>query len=254
MGAAGVFSAFAALRAVNVALPLSVFALNLVIGLGLGLAVDYSLFMVSRFREELGAGSDVPEAVRTTMRSAGRTVLYSAVTVAVAMSSLTVFPLRFLQSMGIGGVIVALTAAASALTILPVLFVLMGSRIGRVTPGDPRAGPLVRARSPRPAPAGPGRGDHGGSAAASRPARAEDPLERGGRARPARLRERARGRRRGGDGVPAPRRHPGYVAISAGPQAGPGLASYGRRLRGDPRRRIRDRAALSSERALGRSE
>ncbi len=67
VGAAGVFSAFAALRAVNFALPLSVFALNLVIGLGLGLAVDYSLFMVSRFREELGAGRDVPEAVRATM-------------------------------------------------------------------------------------------------------------------------------------------------------------------------------------------
>jgi uncharacterized membrane protein YdfJ with MMPL/SSD domain len=140
VGAAGVFSAFALLRAVNVALPLSVFALNLVIGLGLGLAVDYSLFMVSRFREELGAGRDVPDALRTTMRSAGRTVVYSAITVAVAMSSLTVFPLRFLQSMGIGGVIVALTAAASALTILPVLFVLMGRRIGRVTPAPPREG------------------------------------------------------------------------------------------------------------------
>ncbi len=140
VGGAGVFSAFAALRAVNVALPLSVFALNLVIGLGLGLAVDYSLFMVSRFREELGDGREVPEALRATMRSAGRTILYSAVTVAVAMSSLTVFPLRFLQSMGIGGVIVALTAAASALTILPVLFVLMGDRLGRVTPGQPRDG------------------------------------------------------------------------------------------------------------------
>ena len=86
VGASGVFAAFAALRAVNVALPLSVFALNLVIGLGLGLAVDYSLFMVSRFREELGAGNDVAGALRTTMRSAGRTILYSAVTVAVAMS------------------------------------------------------------------------------------------------------------------------------------------------------------------------
>jgi RND superfamily putative drug exporter len=72
VGAAGVFSAFAVLRAVNFAVPLSVFALNLVIGLGLGLAVDYSLFMVSRFREELGAGRDVPEAVRATMASAWR--------------------------------------------------------------------------------------------------------------------------------------------------------------------------------------
>jgi RND superfamily putative drug exporter len=140
VGGTGVLLAFAGLRVVNAALPLSVFALNLVIGLGLGLAIDYSLFMVSRFREELGAGSDVPQAVRTTMLSAGRTVLYSAVTVAVAMSSLTVFPLRFLQSMGIGGVIVALSAAVSALTILPLMFALLGARLGRVVPGPPQEG------------------------------------------------------------------------------------------------------------------
>ncbi len=140
VGATSVLTAFTGLRAVNGVLPLSVFALNLVIGLGLGLAIDYSLFMVSRFREELGAGRDVGEAVRTTMRSAGRTVVYSAVTVAVAMSSLTVFPLRFLQSMGIGGVIVAFTGAAAALTMLPVLFVLFGRRLGRVVPAPPREG------------------------------------------------------------------------------------------------------------------
>jgi len=140
VGATSVFTAFAVLRAVNVALPLSVFALNLVIGLGLGLAVDYSLFMVSRFREELGAGRSVAEAVRVTMRSAGRTITYSAVTVAVAMSSLTVFPLRFLQSMGIGGAIVAVIAAGVALTLLPALFVLFGARLGRVVPPAPREG------------------------------------------------------------------------------------------------------------------
>ena len=140
VGASGVLLAFAGLRIVNTVLPLSVFALNLVIGLGLGLAVDYSLFMVSRFREELGTGSDVAGALRATMLSAGRTILYSAITVAVAMSSLTVFPLRFLQSMGIGGVIVALTAAISALTILPAMFVLLGGRLGRVRPGPPQQG------------------------------------------------------------------------------------------------------------------
>jgi uncharacterized membrane protein YdfJ with MMPL/SSD domain len=140
VGATAVLTAFAALRAINAALPLSVFALNLVIGLGLGLAVDYSLFMVSRFREELGTGSEIPAALRATMSSAGRTVAYSAGTVAVAMSSLTVFPLRFLQSMGLGGVIVALTAAGAALTILPVLFVLFGKRLGRVAPVDAQRG------------------------------------------------------------------------------------------------------------------
>ncbi len=234
VGAAGVFSAFAALRAVNVALPLSVFALNLVIGLGLGLAVDYSLFMVSRFREELGAGRDVPEAVRATMRSAGRTVLYSAVTVAVAMSSLTVFPLRFLESMGIGGVIVALTAAASALTILPVLFVLMGRRIGRVTPGDPRkgrwyahahrvlrhpglvaaitAGALLLLALPAL------RTHWSGVDARVLPASAS-----------ARVVEEATSR-----DFPQVTADPAYVAISAGPQAGSSLATYAQRLRAIP--------------------
>ncbi len=140
VGGTAVFAAFAALRAFNLALPLSVFALNLVIGLGLGLAVDYSLFLVSRFREELGAGGDVAAAVRTTMTTAGRTVAYSAVTVAIAMCSLVVFPLRFLQSMGIGGAFTALIAAAVALTLLPALFVLVGARLGRVRPGPPREG------------------------------------------------------------------------------------------------------------------
>jgi uncharacterized membrane protein YdfJ with MMPL/SSD domain len=140
VGGTSVFVAFAALRAFNVALPLSVFALNLVIGLGLGLAVDYSLFLVSRFREELGAGADTAAAVRTTMTTAGKTVAYSAVTVAIAMSSLVVFPLRFLQSMGIGGAFTALIAAAVALTLLPALFVLLGSRLGHVRPGPPGEG------------------------------------------------------------------------------------------------------------------
>ncbi len=144
VGAVSVFAAFAALRLVDSALSLSVFALNLVIGLGLGLAVDYSLFLVSRFREELGAGREVPDAVRATMATAGRTVLYSAVTVAIALSSLTVFPLRFLQSMGVGGAVVALLAAAVALTLLPALFVLAGGRLGRVRPGPANAGRWYR--------------------------------------------------------------------------------------------------------------
>jgi RND superfamily putative drug exporter len=144
VGATSVFATFALLRAVNVALPLSVFALNLVIGLGLGLAVDYSLFLVSRFREELGAGRKTSAAVLATMTSAGRTVSYSAVTVAIAMSSLTVFPLRFLQSMGIGGALVALVSAAIALTLLPALFVLFGHRLGRSLPGPPQEGRWYR--------------------------------------------------------------------------------------------------------------
>jgi RND superfamily putative drug exporter len=135
IGGFSVLAAFAVLRAINSALSLSPFALNLVIGLGLGLAVDYSLFCVSRFREELGRGADVPEAIRTTMQTAGRTVMFSAVTVAGAMACLTVFPQRFLISMGLGGLVVALVAAVSSVVFLPALFMLMGRRLGKVAPG-----------------------------------------------------------------------------------------------------------------------
>ena len=134
VGGVSVLSSFAVLRLINGVFALSTFALNLVIGLGLGLAVDYTLLMVSRFREERGAGREVPDAVRATMMSAGRTVAFSAVTVAVAMSSLLVFPLRFLQSMGLGGAVVALLAAAVALTALPAAFAVFGGRLGTAKP------------------------------------------------------------------------------------------------------------------------
>ena len=140
IGGFSVLGAFAVLRAINSALPLSPFALNLVIGLGLGLAIDYSLFCVSRFREELGGGGDVPSAVRGTMQTAGRTVLFSAITVAAAMGCLTVFPQRFLVSMGLGGLVVALVAGASTLVFLPALLMLMGRRLGKVTPGPEESG------------------------------------------------------------------------------------------------------------------
>ena len=81
----------------------SIFALNLVTGLGLGLAIDYSLFIVSRYREELAAVGPGADALRRTMATAGRTVLFSSLTVAAALASLLVFPQRFLYSMGIGG-------------------------------------------------------------------------------------------------------------------------------------------------------
>jgi uncharacterized membrane protein YdfJ with MMPL/SSD domain len=140
VGGISVLTTFAVLRAVNVVLPLSPFALNLVIGMGLGLAVDYSLFLVSRFREELGGGADVPQAVRTTVATAGRTVLFSAGTVAAALVCLTVFPQRFLVSMGVGGVATALVAATVSLLLLPALFVLFGARLGKVRPGPERSG------------------------------------------------------------------------------------------------------------------
>ncbi|HMK98532.1 MAG TPA: MMPL family transporter, partial [Acidimicrobiales bacterium] len=131
VGGMSVLVTFLVLRLINEALPLSVFALNLVIGLGLGLSVDYTLFLVSRFREELQEGRPVPAALRATLVSTGRTVLYSATTVAAALACLTIFPQRFLVSMGLGGAVVALVAAFSALLVVPALFMLFGARLGR---------------------------------------------------------------------------------------------------------------------------
>ncbi len=134
VGGMSVLGTFLVLRLINDALPLSIFALNLVIGLGLGLAVDYSLFLVSRFREELRRTASMDQALRVTLTTTGRTILFSAFTVAAAMASLTVFPQRFLVSMGLGGAVVALVSAASALLITPALLVLLSRRIGRVKP------------------------------------------------------------------------------------------------------------------------
>ena len=134
VGITSVLGSLLALTAINAALPLSSFALNVVTGLGLGLSIDYSLILVSRFREELARGLDIPTAITTTFQTAGRTIIFSALTVAAAMGSLTVFPLRFLQSIGIGGAVVALTAALASLTILPALFVLLGARLGKAKP------------------------------------------------------------------------------------------------------------------------
>ena len=114
---------------------ISVFALNLVIGLGLGLSIDYSLFIVSRYREEIAGSGPGLEAMRRTMATAGRTVLFSALTVAGAIASLLVFPQRFLYSMGIGGSLVALIAAAVALLVLPAILALLGTRVNALAPG-----------------------------------------------------------------------------------------------------------------------
>lgn len=113
---------------------LSVFALNLVIALGLGLAIDYSLLVVSRFRGELASGADVSDAVRTTVLTAGRTITFSALTVAAAMASLLVFEQRFLRSMAIGGVLVALLSALVAVVLLPAALRLVGRRIDFLAP------------------------------------------------------------------------------------------------------------------------
>lgn len=143
-GGLSVFGAFVVMRIVNAVLPLSSFSLNLVIGIGLGLAVDYSLLLVWRFREELGRGQPVSEAIVVTLSTAGRTVLFSGVTVAAAMLTLTLFPQRFLVSMGIGGAAVAVVAAASAVLALPPFLVLLAGRLGTVRPRPEGSGRWYR--------------------------------------------------------------------------------------------------------------
>jgi uncharacterized membrane protein YdfJ with MMPL/SSD domain len=130
--AAGIMSiatTLALLRVANTFSPISVFALNLVTGAGLGLAIDYSLLLLSRYREELERTGPGLEALRTTLLTAGRTVVFSAVTVAAAFASLLVFPLPFLRSMAIGGLIVAPFAGLVAVTVVPAFFALLGTRI-----------------------------------------------------------------------------------------------------------------------------
>ncbi len=129
IGLTTVLGTFLALAAINQVYGLSIFALNLVIGLGLGLAIDYTLFLVTRFREELGRTDDTAAAVRTTLDTAGRTIVYSSITVAVSLLTLTVFPLNFLQSMGVAGAVVALMAGTASLVIAPALFAIWGRKL-----------------------------------------------------------------------------------------------------------------------------
>jgi uncharacterized membrane protein YdfJ with MMPL/SSD domain len=151
LGGLAILATFFALRIVSSFADLSVFALNLVTGLGLGLAIDYSLFMVSRYREESAVRGFGIDALRRTLETSGRTILFSSLTVAAAIASLAIFPQRFLYSMGIGGALVALIAASLALTVLPALLAVLGSRVNALAPTR-----LQRAadRDARPAQAG----------------------------------------------------------------------------------------------------
>jgi RND superfamily putative drug exporter len=134
LGGLAIVVTFFALRVISSFADLSVFALNLVTGMGLGLAIDYSLFMVSRYREEAAAGGFDSGALVRTLNTAGRTILFSSVTVAAAVASLAVFPQNFLYSMGIAGALVALLAAALALVVLPALLGVLGPRINSLAP------------------------------------------------------------------------------------------------------------------------
>ena len=111
----------------------SVFSANLITGLGLGLGIDYALLMVNRFREEREAGSNVNEAVEKMVLTAGRTVLFSGLTVAIVLGSMAIFPQYFLKSMAYAGVAVVGLSLASALFALPAALNLLGDRVNKFT-------------------------------------------------------------------------------------------------------------------------
>lgn len=130
----GIFSilgAFFLLLLITKISTVSVFALNLVTGMGLGLGIDYSLLIVNRFREELHHGKEVADAIVTTVKTAGKTVFYSGLTVAVTLGSMVVFPQAFLKSFGYAGVSVVIIAIVSAIFPLPALMMILGHRVDK---------------------------------------------------------------------------------------------------------------------------
>ncbi|MBW5423660.1 MMPL family transporter [Streptomyces sp. BG9H] len=138
---------FAELYLVGSVTDVSIFAINLTTALGLGLGVDYALLMISRFREQLAAGVSVEDAVRTTMSTAGRTVAFSAATVAAALAALMVFPQYFLRSFGYSGVGVVIIAALATLLVMPALLNVLGHRVNSGRMPWVKAGPAATGTS-----------------------------------------------------------------------------------------------------------
>ncbi|MGI5153446.1 MMPL family transporter [Plantactinospora sp. CA-294935] len=129
VGGLAILGAFVAVRLLGMVTDVSVFAINIITLIGLGMAVDYALFIVSRFREELAAGHPSTAALRRTMSTAGRTVMVSGLTIATALASLLIFPQSFLRSMGLGGIAAVLVAMLASLTVLPALLAVLGTRV-----------------------------------------------------------------------------------------------------------------------------
>jgi uncharacterized membrane protein YdfJ with MMPL/SSD domain len=132
-GAITVLVSFFLLRELASVTSLSIYALNLVTGLSLGLSIDWSLLLLTRYREERARTADLRVALRDTLMRAGPTIFFSALTVAASLSALLVFPLRFLQSMGYGGVIASTVAMLTALIVLPTVLRLLGPKIDALT-------------------------------------------------------------------------------------------------------------------------
>jgi RND superfamily putative drug exporter len=143
IGGIGIIGSFAALRLLTLATPVSIYSINITTIMGLGLAIDYGLFMVGRFREELRRQPSVEEAVARTVATAGRTVAVSGITVAAALASLMLFSETFLRSMGYGGVATVLVDMLAALTVMPALLALLGRRVNALRVRQAVARPRV---------------------------------------------------------------------------------------------------------------
>ena len=147
VGISSIVGTMAMLRGLGRLTDVSIYALNMTTAMGLALAIDYSLFIVSRYREEIRLGKDPDTAIRTTMNTAGRTVLFSALTVGLSLSAMLVFPMYFLRSFGYAGIGVVALATLAALTLLPAMLKVLGPRVDAL---DLRA--FARRRLGRPAP------------------------------------------------------------------------------------------------------
>jgi RND superfamily putative drug exporter len=149
VGIFAIIETLAILRTLATFTDVSIYAMNMTTALGLALAIDYSLFMVSRYREELRAGCDPNEAIVATVRTAGRTVLFSALTVGLSLSAMIVFPMYFLRSFAYAGLAVVALAAAASIVVLPACLALIGARVNSL---DLRVALRRALRRPEPAP------------------------------------------------------------------------------------------------------
>ncbi len=129
VGVVAILGALAVLRLMTFATDVSIFALNLTTAMGLALAIDYTLLMISRFRDELADGAGRDEALTRMMTTAGRTVVFSATTVALSMAVMVLFPMHFLKSFAYAGVATVAFAAAAAIVVTPAALVLLGDRL-----------------------------------------------------------------------------------------------------------------------------
>jgi uncharacterized membrane protein YdfJ with MMPL/SSD domain len=132
-GGITVIVSFFLLRELASVTSLSIYALNLVTGLSIGLSIDWSLLLLSRYREEHAKTADLQLALHRALVPAGHTIFFSAITVAASMATLLVFPLRFLRSMGYGGIVASSVAMLVALIVLPTILRLLGGRIDALT-------------------------------------------------------------------------------------------------------------------------